>query len=269
MVLEFEAIDWHKTSPEAHVQRRLNVDSARGLSLRDAEERLKKNGMNKISPLPNPWFWKIMGYLFKGFGSILFVGGILVFISWRPLGDPNPAVANLALRIVLVAVFIIQAAFNAYQDWSSSRVMHSITALLPESCHLIRDGAQTEVSATVIVPGDVRYLQTSHDMTVDRAVLTGECSLCHLLGRWRTFTDHRGLRLGESKPIKSTTESADEITWRLAALASRVHIAFSAAPLALSLRPVTRPSLVRLQSWQANPRRRSQPSRRTSSDLSC
>ncbi len=37
--------------------------------------------MNKISPLPNPWFWKIMGYLFKGFGSILFVGGILVFIS--------------------------------------------------------------------------------------------------------------------------------------------------------------------------------------------
>ena len=123
----------------------------------------------------------------------------------------------------MVAVFIIQAAFNAYQDWSSSRVMHSITALLPESCHLIRDGAQTEVSATVIVPGDilllkagnkipadVRYLQTSHDMTVDRAVLTGECSLCHLLGRWRTFTDHRGLRLGESKPIKSTTESADD-----------------------------------------------------------
>ena len=60
MVPEFEAIDWHKTSPE-DVQKRLNVDSARGLSLRDAEERLKKHGMNKISPLPNPWFWKIKG----------------------------------------------------------------------------------------------------------------------------------------------------------------------------------------------------------------
>ena len=219
---EFEAIDWHKTSPE-DIQKRLKVDSARGLSSGDAEERLKEHGMNRISPLPNPWFWKIMGYLFKGFGSILFVGGILVFISWRPLGDPNPAVANLALGVVLVAVFIIQAAFNAYQDWSSSRVMHSITALLPESCHLIRGGAQIEVSATEIVPGDilllkagnkipadVRYLQISHDMTVDRAVLTGDCSLCHPPDFWRTSTNHHGLRLGESKPIKSTTESTDD-----------------------------------------------------------
>ncbi len=118
---------------------------------------------------------------------MLFVGGILVFISWRPLGDP-PQVANLALGIVLIAVFLVQAAFNSYQDWSSSRVMHSITAMLPESCHLIRDGVQVELSAMDVVPGDVillkagnripadvRYIQASPGMSVDRAVLTGKC----------------------------------------------------------------------------------------------
>lgn len=156
-----------------------------GLSMDRAAERLKKYGRNKISPLPNPWFWKIFGYFFKGFGSILLVGGILVFLSWKPLGQP-PAVANLALGIVLLAVFFIQAAFNAWQDWSSSRVMASITAMLPESCLVIRDGTRCEVGSTEIVPGDtvfiksgtkipadLRFIETSHDLTIDRSIVTG------------------------------------------------------------------------------------------------
>lgn len=113
------------------------------------------------------------------------VGGILVFISWKPLGDP-PSIANLALGIVLIAVFFIQAAFNAWQDWSSSRVMASITAMLPESCFLIRDGAKVEVTSTDIVPGDVilfkagnripadvRFIDASQDATMDRSIVTG------------------------------------------------------------------------------------------------
>ena len=77
----------------------------------------KKYGKNQMTPIPTPWFSKVMGYFFKGFGSILLTGSILVFVSWKPLGEP-PAVANLALAIVLLAVFIIQAGFNAWQDWS-------------------------------------------------------------------------------------------------------------------------------------------------------
>lgn len=110
----------------------------------------------------------------------------MVFISWKPLGQP-PAVANLALGIVLIAVFVIQAVFNAWQDYSSSRVMASITAMLPESCLLLRSGSRVEVSATNIVPGDtllvkagskipadVRFIDVSHDMSVDRSVVTGK-----------------------------------------------------------------------------------------------
>jgi len=56
-----------------------------------------------------------MSYLFGGFGAILFVAAILVFIAWKPLGEPAPAVANLALAIVLVFVWIAQASFNFWQ----------------------------------------------------------------------------------------------------------------------------------------------------------
>ena len=53
------------------------------------------------------WF----GYLFGGFGTILFIASILCFIAWKPLGEPAPAVANLALAIVLLVVILVMAAF--------------------------------------------------------------------------------------------------------------------------------------------------------------
>lgn len=44
----------------------------------------------------------------KGFRGILLVGGILVFVTWKPLGEPAPAIANLTLAIVLLLVSIFQ-----------------------------------------------------------------------------------------------------------------------------------------------------------------
>lgn len=127
-----------------------------------------------------------MGYFFGGFGVLLFIGCILVFIAWKPLGDP-PALANLALAIVLGAVFLIQAGFNAWQDWSSSRVMASIKTMLPDDCMVIRDGSPDMKSALDLVPGDVirikqgnklpadvRLIEVSPDLKLDRSILTGE-----------------------------------------------------------------------------------------------
>jgi sodium/potassium-transporting ATPase subunit alpha len=195
---EWRNIEWHTLSAE-EIQKRLDVDASLGISNASVKERTEKYGANKISPLPNPWLWKILGYFFKGFGSILLVGGILVFISWKPLGQP-PSVANLALGIVLIAVFVIQAAFNAWQDFSSSRVMASITAMLPESCIVLRGGSRVEISAVDLVPGDVltikagnkipadiRFIEVSHDLSINRSVITGE-----------------------SNPIKGSTESTSD-----------------------------------------------------------
>ena len=113
-------------------------------------------------------------------------GGILVFISWKPLGNP-PALANLALAIVLFAVFLIQAIFNGWQDFSSSRVMNSITGMLPEDCHVLRDGSKQNIQAVDAVPGDIlffkagnklpadiRFIEVSTDAKSDRSILTGE-----------------------------------------------------------------------------------------------
>ena len=160
-----------------------------------------------------------MGYFFGGFGAILLLAGILVFIAWRPLGDP-PAEANLALACVLLAVFVIQAAFNAWQDWSSSRVMASIGTMLPDQCVVVREGVQVNVSAVDLVPGDVvvikqgnklpadvRFVEVSSDAMFDRAILTGMFSTCAV---WMLLLT---LVLGESGTLDRDTIDVSEFAF--------------------------------------------------------
>ena len=152
------------------------------------------------SPPPSQWLRNTVGYLFGGFGSILFVASILVFIAWKPLGEP-PAVANLALAIVLVIVWVAQASFSFWQDFSSSRVMASITGMLPAECVILRDGQQQQIDGRNIVPGDilritvgsrlpadVRFVDISSDTRFDRSILTGES--VPLLGSVRSTDDN-------------------------------------------------------------------------------
>ena len=183
---EFEDMDWHTISV-SEVEMRLSTSPTQGLSKEQVELRAKEFGKNMPSKPPGDLISRVFGYMFGGFGSILLIGGILVTITYEPLGKPNPQQANLALAIVLYAVFIIQALFNAWQDWSSSRTMDSISGMLPDACSVLRDGIRVELAAVDLVPGDilfiksgnklpadVRFVEVSSDAKFDRSILTGE-----------------------------------------------------------------------------------------------
>ncbi|KAK4561596.1 hypothetical protein LTR86_004275 [Recurvomyces mirabilis] len=183
--IEFREMDYHIASV-ADLFLRLNTSRGTGLTAAQAVQQLKTVGMNVPSAPPSRWFKKTFIYLYGGFGSILFVAAILVFIAWKPLGQP-PAPANLALAIVLLLVWIAQAAFTFWQDFSSSRVMASITGMLPDECVVLRDGSQQRIDGREIVPGDilritlgnrlpadVRFVEVSSDARFDRSILTGE-----------------------------------------------------------------------------------------------
>jgi sodium/potassium-transporting ATPase subunit alpha len=183
---ELGELEWHTLTLD-EIQKRLSTSLTSGLSKEQVDLKLKEFGKNIPSKPPSDLFSRVFGYLFGGFGSVLLIGGILVTITYEPLGNPDPQTANLALAIVLYAVFVIQALFNAWQDWSSSRTMASITGMLPDECFALRDGNRVELLATEIVPGDilyiksgnklpadVRFAEVSSDAKFDRSILTGE-----------------------------------------------------------------------------------------------
>ncbi|KAJ2397050.1 hypothetical protein GGI05_000835, partial [Coemansia sp. RSA 2603] len=79
------------------------------------------------------------------------------------------------------------AGFSAYQEWTTSRVMSSITGMLPSETMAMRNGQLKKVVASELVQGDVvhvrggdkvpadlRMIETTRDLCFDRSMLTGE-----------------------------------------------------------------------------------------------
>lgn len=186
-VAEFQDIEWHSMDLD-DLYRSLSTSDTYGLTNTWVKRKLAQDGPNIPAKPPSQAFRKFMTYCFGGFGTILFVCAVMVFIAWKPLGGPKPDPAYLALAVALSTVFLLQAFFNGLQDWSSSRVMASITNVLPDNCVVLRDGIRTEIPAADIVqgdvlfvksgnkvPADIRLIKVSSDCKFDRSILTGEC----------------------------------------------------------------------------------------------
>ena len=178
---------------------RLSTTSSSGLSSEQVARKLIEFGRNTPSLPPSYLASKLFGYFFIGFGSILSIGSILVFIAWKPLGRP-PAKSNLALAIVLAVVFFVQAAFNAWQDFCSSRVMKSITGMLPEDCLVLRDGTKSTVPAAEVVPGDILYFRAGSKLTADIRFVEVSTNAKF----------DRSILTGESRPVTALVNSEDE-----------------------------------------------------------
>ncbi|KAG9253005.1 uncharacterized protein F5Z01DRAFT_682232 [Emericellopsis atlantica] len=175
-----------ESHPSAQACQQLNVSADTGLSNDVAAMRLECDGKNILPQPKTNYLRKILGYIFGGFCSVLWVGVVVFFICWKPLSKPESP-TNLALAILILIVIFLQAAFNAFSDWSTSRTMKSITDLLPSKTHVMRDGqvyvlpscdlvAGDIVRLTVggKVPADVRIIQHSGDIRFDKSMLTGE-----------------------------------------------------------------------------------------------
>ncbi|KAL1921901.1 uncharacterized protein VTP21DRAFT_10543 [Calcarisporiella thermophila] len=183
---EIAESDLHKI-PVNEVFLRFSTSILEGLGLDQATKRLQQNGKNAITPARTNYLRKIASYLFGGFGALLWLASLICWISWQPLGLPNPDPLNLALAILLLIVVAIQAAFNAWQDWSTARVMASINNMLPAETMVLRGGKKLKLAATELVtgdivflnlgnkvPADIRLVQISGDLKFDRSILTGE-----------------------------------------------------------------------------------------------
>jgi sodium/potassium-transporting ATPase subunit alpha len=181
----FSNLEYH-TLPVDQLCQQLNVSLTDGLSANAAEIRLSRDGKNMLPRRKTNYTRKIIGYLFGGFCSILWVGAIIFFLCWQPLSSP-PSTQNLSLAVLILIVIFLQAAFSAFQDYSTAKTMDSILDLLPSDALVKRDGQLRKLPSTELVAGDVvnlkigdkvpadlRIVEHSGDVRFDRSVLTGE-----------------------------------------------------------------------------------------------
>jgi sodium/potassium-transporting ATPase subunit alpha len=162
-----------------------DVSLTTGLETKKATQLLIKNGKNQLQMPRQNVIKKILKYMFSGFCGLLWISSVICILAWKPIGNP-PDPTNLGLGILLVVVILLQAAFSAFQDWSSNKVMKSIKNMLPSTATVIRDGIEGKIPLEELVlgdivvliygnkvPADVRIIESS-DLKFDKALLTGE-----------------------------------------------------------------------------------------------
>ncbi|KAL2917120.1 hypothetical protein HK105_203184 [Polyrhizophydium stewartii] len=151
------------------------------------KRKLATGKRNRISPVPTNYIKKTLEYIFGGFNFMLWVAGIVILLSWEPLGEPAPQIINLQISILIFVIIFVSAMFYAFVDWNASRIMKSIKGLMAQTASVIRNGVRVEIPAEQVVvgdivvlslgervPADVRLIEMSPDLKFDRSLMTGE-----------------------------------------------------------------------------------------------
>ena len=160
----------------SEVLQELNT-SEEGLKTSEAARRLKLAGPNTLKKAARISLLKdFLSNLFLNlFAILLWAGGSMAFIAGMP---------ELGWAIFLV--IIINAIFSFWQEYKAERAVEALERLLPKKVRVIRDGAESEIDASLVVPGDLVLLSEgdavpadgrlveAEDMRVDNSALTGE-----------------------------------------------------------------------------------------------
>lgn len=104
----FNNMNYHRLTIE-QITQMFSTSYERGLDNAAAAKLLQQNGPNELLQRHPNYIWKIFGYVFGGFCSVLWIGVIVFLLCWKPLSTPPivpdgvPSVQNLALAILVVS----------------------------------------------------------------------------------------------------------------------------------------------------------------------
>jgi sodium/potassium-transporting ATPase subunit alpha len=157
--------------------------SPAGLRPEEAAARLAELGDNTLSPPPRlPLLRAFVKQLTNLFSLLLDVSAALCFVADRM--SPGDGMGELGWA--LLAVALLNALFTFAQEVRAERAMAALRELLPARITVRRAGAEEEVPAASLVPGDLLVLAEgdripadarlvqNHDLLVNNAPLTGE-----------------------------------------------------------------------------------------------
>src|SRR6056297_2217780 len=147
-----------------------------GLSTKEAQQRLAKDGLNIIPRSLSTNIWKL---IWSQINNIFIYILLVAFVITLILGDYLDA-------SVIFAAIILNTVVGFWQEYKAYNTLVELTEMLPWQVLVIRDDKEQLIEAKNLVkddiiiieagdkiPADARLLE-SDDLSVDEAVLTGE-----------------------------------------------------------------------------------------------
>lgn len=157
--------------------------SEAGLAEEESKRRLSHFGFNEIKEARrSPLILKFLNQFTHFLAIILWLAAALAFISdWI-----HPGEGMRHLGFAIIGVIVINAIFAFVQEYRAEKAIEKLKLMLPFYVKVIRDGAEKQILARELVPGDLIILSEgdkvpadarvieSNSLTVNNAPLTGE-----------------------------------------------------------------------------------------------
>ena len=149
---------------------------AEGLYSQEAAERLSTFGPNALQEKKKKPVWMLFLGQFKDFM-------ILVLIAAAVLAG---AMGDKTDMIIILVIILLNSIMGFVQEYRAEKAMEALKKMTVTHAQVIRDGRQTVVSSTALVPGDIVWLEAgnvvpadmrlleTHSLRIDESSLTGE-----------------------------------------------------------------------------------------------
>ncbi len=154
----------------------LIVDASKGLSNKEAETRLKRDGPNTLKTAIGTSPWRI---LFRQFSSIVvWLLAFAALVAWFTGGQIE--------AVAIVVVLVLNAAIGFVIEWQAGRALDALRRATHTMAHVRRSGTEHVINSSELVSGDIIILTAgdrvsadsllieSVNLSVDESTLTGE-----------------------------------------------------------------------------------------------
>ncbi|WP_052668463.1 cation-translocating P-type ATPase [Nitriliruptor alkaliphilus] len=185
----------------------LRTDATRGLTARDAAERLETHGRNELGGDEPLSLWRI---LLGQFTSPLIVILLVAFAVTIVIDEHTDAA-------VIAAVLVINATIGATQERKADRSVRALMELAAPRSTIVRDGVEQDVDSAELVPGDLVVLTSGSRVPADLRLVSAT-----------TLDIDESLLTGESDPTRKGTAPVAEET----PVADRTCVAYMGSAVA-------------------------------------
>ena len=156
-----EPVSWHSMSAD-EVERALEVDASRGLSVEQASTRLTRYGPNMLTEEKRRPVWMRFLLQFNDFMVYVLLAAVIISVA---------LLKEYLDGAVIMVIVILNALLGFVQESRAETAMAELQRLSAPDVKVRRSGADLEVPACDVVPGDLLVLETGDVVPADARLI--------------------------------------------------------------------------------------------------
>ncbi len=134
---------------------------AEGLNTREATERLRDYGPNALQEKKKKPVWMLFLGQFKDFMILVLIAAALLAGA---MGDKTD-------MFIILVIILLNSIMGFVQEYRAEKAMEALKKMTVTHAQVMRDGKQTIISSTALVPGDVVWLEAGNVVPADMRLL--------------------------------------------------------------------------------------------------